>query len=285
MIALRIVGLSFILLAPPAWSQLKYSHMDTKDEDGFYVHQLQSIYQASETSIRILTPDNLPKNKQLRVLYVLPVIAANAERKHGDGLIEIKNANLHNKHELICVSPEFTAAPWFADHDNDRAKRDESHLLREVLPFVEKHYPAMAEPRGRLLVGFSKSGWGAFSLLLRHPKRFHRAAGWDPGIRIDMGPIEENERQARIERIFGSRKNFEAYRLSTLLRTHRAALGPTPRLFYYNTEGKRALGGAKLHQLMIDLAVPHHYVFESKRPHRWDSGWLPTAVTFLTSEL
>ena len=174
--------------------------------------------------------------------------------------------------------------PWYADHDSDLTKRDESHLLKVVVPFVEKHYPVLRGAKGRLLVGFSKSGWGAFSLLLRHPERFHRAAGWDPGIRIDTGPIEEENRNARIERIFGSAKNFENYRLSTLLRKRGAEPGEKARLFYYNTEGNRADGGSELHQLMVRLEFPHHYVFEPKRPHRWDSGWLPKAVEFLVRE-
>ena len=125
---------------------------------------------------------------------------------------------------------------------------------------------------------------GAFSLLLRHPQRFHRAAGWDPGIRIDAGPIEEKERVGRINRIFGSQSNFEKYRLSTLIRNQGKQLGSKQRMFYYNTEGKRASGGAKLYQLMIESKVPHHYVWEPKRPHRWDSGWLPKAVEFLCAD-
>ena len=273
-----------LLIAWPslAWNQATAANAFTKDDNGFRVHRLRSEYQASETSIRVLVPDEMQENKRYCVLFILPVVA-NADRKHGDGLLEIKKTGLHNKHGLICVAPEFTAPPWFADHDHDLTKRDESHLLKVVLPFVEKNYPMLTGSKGRLLVGFSKSGWGAFSLLLRHPQRFHRAAGWDPGIRVDTGPIEEEERQERIERLFGSQKNFENYRLSSVLRARGAYLGPEPRLFYYNTEGKRALGGATLHQLMVELEFPHHYVFELKRPHRWDSGWLPKAVEFLCS--
>ena len=55
---------------------------------------------------------------------------------------------------------------------------------------IEQHYPARADRDGRLLVGFSKSGWGAYSLLLRHPDRFGKAAAWDaPLMEERAGPL------------------------------------------------------------------------------------------------
>jgi hypothetical protein len=153
--------------------------------------------------------------------------------------------------------------------------------LKVVLPFVERNYPTIEEVEGRLLIGFSKSGWGAFSLLLRNPQTFHKAVGWDTGIRMDTGPIQEQDRAQRIALIFGSAENFEKYRLSTLLRQNARALGDEARLFYFNTEGTRAQGGVELHRLMVELKIPHRYVFEPQRPHRWDSGWIPEAVQFL----
>jgi hypothetical protein len=250
------------------------------DAGGFRVHRLSSPYQAGDTTVRVLLPDRVDEGRGYRVLYVLPVVAG-ADRRFGDGLAQVRKLGLHNAYGLICVAPEFTAPPWFADHDGDPGMRDESHLLKVVLPFIEQTYPAVSGVEGRLLVGFSKSGWGAFSLLLRNPEIFHRAAGWDSGVRIDTGPMEEADREERIARNFGSRANFEEHRLSTLLRRRGAALGPEARLFYSNTGGVRAWGGAELHRLMVELEMPHLYLYEPKRPHRWDSGWLGRAVEFL----
>ena len=62
------------------------------------------------------------------------------------------------------------------------------------------------------------------------------------------------------------------------------ALVCLPGLFYYNTEGTRAIGGAMLHQQMVELQIPHRYLFEPHIPHRWDSGWIPKAVEFLVQD-
>jgi hypothetical protein len=170
--------------------------------------------------------------KPYQVLYVLPVHEEGV-KKHGDGLIEVKKHDYHNRHQLICVAPGFTSKPWFADHDLNPRKQDESHLLKTVIPFVEKHYPVRSDTEGRLLMGFSKSGWGALALLLRNPDLFYRAVGWDIGIRVDTGPIEEEERAQRIAREWGTVRNFEANRISSLVKTKGTELGDEARLFYY----------------------------------------------------
>ena len=120
----------------------------------------------------------------------------------GDAFAEIKKHDLHNKHNAVCVFPTFADLPWYADHPENPQLQQEAYLLHDVLPLVEKHYPVREE---RLLVGFSKSGWGAWSLLLRHPDLFHRAAAFDAPMMMDApgkygsGPI------------FGTVENFRNY--------------------------------------------------------------------------
>ncbi len=251
--------------------------------DGFIEHSLVSPHQAGDTTLRILLPDDLESGKRYRVLYVLPVHEEGVET-HGDGLEEMRKLGYHNQYNLICVAPAFTAKPWFADHDLNPQKRDESHMLKTVLPFVEEHYPVRVGAKGRLLIGFSKSGWGSLSLLLRNPEVFHKAAAWDSGIRVDTGPIEEQDRAERIARDWGTLANFDKYRLSSLIKTRGSDLGDQARLFYFSTEGKRALGGVAIHQLLVEREIPHRYVFEPHRVHRWDTGWIPEAVAFLVEE-
>ena len=102
---------------------------------------------------------------------------------------------------------------------------------------------------------------------------------------MDTGPFEAWDRDLAIERDFGSMENFEKYRLSNLIRNRGRLLGDKPRLFYFNRAGQsRGPGGAEIHRLMVDLNIPHRYLYEPFRPHRWDSGWLPEAVRFLVVE-
>jgi len=243
-------------------------------------YRIASPFQSDSTTVRVLTPDNLDLSKEYKVLYILPVIE-NDNRRFGDGLLEIQKFNYHNIHQLICVAPEFTAMPWYADHATNMKKQDESHLLKTVIPYIDNILPTLKSGQGRLLIGFSKSGWGALTLLLRNSEVFDKAVGWDIGIRIDTGDLDASKMTEKIDRDFGTKENFEKYRISTLLKEKVSQLGAAPRLFYYNVEGKRGWGGTKIHQLMVELGMPHRYLYEPKRKHRWDSGWIPEAVAFL----
>lgn len=254
-------------------------------ENGIIIHQLESPYQGKETSLRVLLPDDLKEGQRYRVLFILPV-HEDGLFSHGDGLVEAQKLNIHNLHQLICVAPAFSSAPWYADHDQDPAKQDESHLLKTIIPFLEAHYPVRTDRNGRLLVGFSKSGWGAMSLLLRHPDIFHKAAAWDSGIRVDVGPTDADyNREDKIRKNFGSDENFGRFRVTTLLKTRGKELGDEVRLFYYSCDKTtRTIGGSRIHNLMVEEGIPHRYLMEPYREHRWDSGWMAEAVDFLTKE-
>src|SRR5262249_30765195 len=150
-------------------------------------------------------PDMMDKNVRYPVIYVLPVEAKN-ESRFGNGLLEVKKQDLHNKLKAIFVAPTFSHLPWYADHPTDASIRQESYFLKVVIPFVDKTYPTIAEARGRLLLGFSKSGWGAWSLLLRNPEMFGKAAAWDAPLMM------EKPNNFGMGEIFGTQENFENYR-------------------------------------------------------------------------
>ena len=230
------------------------------DADGFRVHTLASPRQAGETVVRVLLPDQL--EGRAPVVYVLPV-EAGRESKYGDGLLEAKKLGLHNRHGVICVAPTFSRLPWYADHPTDPAIAQESYFLKDVLPLIEKTYPTSH----RLLLGFSKSGHGAFSLLLRHPELFQRALAWDAPLMMD-----HHDRYGSGQ-VYGTAENFRKYRPADLL----GNLDKELRLIHMGFDAFRDHheGFEKL------LKGPHIYRDGPKRAHRWDSGWLEPAFELL----
>jgi len=245
----------------------------TTDEQGCLVHEVASALQQGKTQIAVLLPRDLNSDSKYPVVYVLPV-EAQGESRYGDGLLEAKNTDLHNKHRAIFVAPTFSRLPWYADHPTDPMIRQETYFLNVVVPFIEKTYPVRASADGRLLLGFSKSGWGAWSLLLRHPELFGRAAAWDSPMMLDQpgrygsGPI------------FGTQENFEAYRISSLLRLMGKLLGPEKRLILTGYGNFRA-EHQRVHALMDELKIPHEYRDGPQRKHDWHSGWMAEAVELL----
>ncbi|QDV35665.1 ribosomal protein L7/L12 [Tautonia plasticadhaerens] len=247
-----------------------------RDDRGVLTHTVRSGFQAEPTRIRVVLPEGREPGERFPVVYVLPV-EAQEEHRYGDGLEEVLDHGLHEEHRAIFVAPTFSHLPWYADHPTDPGIRQERHLLEVVIPFVEATYPARAEPGGRLLLGFSKSGWGAYSLLLRHPEVFGRAAAWDaplmmaePG-RHGSGPI------------FGSFENFEGYRVSRLLEERAGQLGDDERLILLGYGNFRE-DHREVHALMERLGIAHAYRDGPGRKHDWHSGWVPEAVALLLEE-
>jgi hypothetical protein len=249
------------------------AHAAATDGQGFRVHEVRSQFQAGTTRVRVLTPERLDPGRCYKSIYVLPV-EAGSETHWGDGLLEIKKHDLHNQHQAIFVAPEFSSLPWYADHPTDRAIRQESYLLQDVVPLIEATYPIAAGRSGRLLLGFSKSGWGAWSLLLRHRDVFDRAAAWDAPFDLDRpGPYGSNP-------IFGTPENFKQYQVRELLRQKAASLGGDKRLILtgYDSFGE---DHRRMHALLDELRIPHEYRDGPQRKHDWHSGWVPEAVQLL----
>lgn len=244
-----------------------------RDEHGEIVHRVESPYQSGVTEIRVLLPDALADGETLPVIYVLPV-EAGRETRYGDGLTEIRQAQLLNQHRAVYVAPTFAQLPWYADHPTDPLIRQETYLLKVVLPFVEQTYPVRAERSGRLLLGFSKSGWGAWSLLLRHPEVFDRAAAWDAPLMLDRpGKYDSGP-------IFGDDVNFEKYRISDLVSQSAERWRGEPRLIltgYGNFREEQT----RMQALLEARKIPHVVRDGPARKHDWHSGWVAEAVELL----
>lgn len=240
-----------------------------RDSGGVLVHTVRSPYQKGRTKIHVLLPDKIEKgSKRLPVVYVLPVEANDGDR-YGDGMKEIHKHDLHNKHGAIFVAPTFSHLPWYADHPSDKQIRQETYFVDIVVPFIEKTYPALAKREGRLLLGFSKSGWGAWSLLLRHPDVFGRAAAWDsPMMMQRLGRYGTSD-------IYGTQENFERYHIADLLRTSKLR---DERRLILTGYGQFRRHHRQLHELMLEEEIPHTYRDGPQRKHDWHSGWVGEAV-------
>lgn len=236
-------------------------------------HTLASRHQAGPTRVRIVAP--LGAQPASRAIYLLPVEAGD-EDVYGDGLTEAARLGLAERLDAILVAPTFSQLPWYANHPTDRAIGQERYLLEDVAPLVRSLHPAPGARAG--LLGFSKSGWGAFSLLLRHPDVFVAASAWD-------APLM----QARpdcwgMAGVFGDQANFEQYRVARLIEDGASWLRPRRRLGVHG-HGNFRDHMRQAHALLDSLGIPHAYWDDPWLAHRWDSGWLEPVARELAAML
>ena len=272
---LAVAGLWLVLPAPSVKAETVIEG-PRKSDDGIITYTVTSEYLAGPNAVEIILPDKLDSGKRYPVLYILPVNAG-TRGQWGSGIQEARRLDVANKYGLICAAPAFDSLPWYADHPTNPKIRQESHFLKVVLPLVEERTPAMREPRGRLLIGFSKSGWGAFSLLLRHPELFSRAAAWDSPLMM------QTPTKFGMGDIFGTQANFEPYKISALLGERAGLLKGGPARLILLGYGNFKEDTEQAHARMAALGIPHVYDNSTQRKHEWHSGWFAEAVKHLVS--
>lgn len=273
----RLAAIAVALASVAAADEPAHISAGTKHPEGWVAHEVRSAFQAGPTELRVLVPADPKAGEKFPAVYLLPV-EAGRESRYGDGLAEIKKLDLHNRLRAVFVAPTFSQLPWYADHPTKADVRQETYFRKVVVPFVEETYPVRAGADGRLLLGFSKSGWGAFSLLLRHPDEFGKAAAWDAPLMMDApGKYGSGD-------VFGTPENFQEYQVTRLLnaRAHRLRGGRRLILLGY---GSFRADHKKAHELMDDLLISHEYQDGPARKHDWHSGWVAEAADRLIGRL
>ena len=246
---------------------------------------VESPFQRQKNPIRVLLPSKHDPAKPTRVLYMLAVEAKLGTR-WGDPLAEVLKTGLHDKHDLICVYPTFDTLPWFGRHAKDPCIRHEAYLLQVVVPAIESMYVTPCDRNDRLLVGFSKSGFGAVSLILRNPDVFGCAGSWDAPLLMedqDLGLFGTADH-------FGTKEVFSEYRPLKLIEradadfTRRTRLviagedsfGPNPPARF-----KDRPHTATFHAELKRLNIKHVYNNELRVKHHWNTGWVEPVVNAL----
>lgn len=238
-----------------------------------------SIFSASmnkNISCVVIRPDEYasPK-KRFPVVYLL----------HGyDGwysnwiLREPKLKSYVDSFHLMIVCPDGAKASWYFDSPVDPAYRYETHLVKEVVGYIDKHYKTLADKRHRAITGLSMGGHGALFLALRHPDVFG-AAGSMSGA-LDLNDIRRQfEVSSRIGDTVNHAANWHDLSIYYLVETKRAT--PVKLIIDCGYNDIFISANRRVHQKLLQLKIKHEY---TERPgvHGWDywRGSLPVHLLF-----
>ena len=168
-------------------------------------------------------------------------------------------ANLGRAADLygfIIVCPSGSAGSWYMDSPVDHTLRFETYIVREVVPWVDQHYPTLADRAHRGLCGISMGGHGALYLAFRHPDVFGAAASIS-GV-LDL---RETTQPEALSRVLGS---FEGYApLWDSLSVERLADSVTPGKLAIamdcGAEDSFLEANRRVHRRLLALGVAHDY--------------------------
>jgi enterochelin esterase-like enzyme len=234
-----------------------------------------SAYQKRPNELEVLLPDDYSPDKKYRVVYMLPVNTGTTGQ-WGSSIVEARKANLQNAYDMIFVAPAYDTQPWFGDNPVHPETQQDTYMLDVVVPFIDKEFSTVAEARGRMLIGFSKSGLGAWQLFLMHLDVFEQVAIFDS---YQGQPSQEQWKTWGFVDTYGTRENFDTYDPLKLLDQDKEVLQKEPRRITLLGGGPGPRVGVDLYRTKLeDYKIPHIYVHGTYMQHNWYSGWLPLAV-------
>ena len=245
------------------------------DANGVDTYNFTSANDGYGTQIlRVLRPTHPAAGVAHNFLYVLPVQAGTAT-DYGDPIAVLQAFDAQDQYNLTIVEPTFSIDPWFDNSSLDPSLQYETFMANELEPWVMANLSTSGTEQN-WLIGFSKSGIGGEDLILKHPNLFSLVASWD--FPADMSTYDEyGSAQA-----YGTDANFQAnYRLTpAFVDAHKAP---------FLTHNRIWIGGYNVFQSDIadyDALLTSEGILHTDGPsvqmaHRWDSGWVPTAVAAL----
>jgi Putative esterase len=264
-------------IATPARIQVRYVGTDangvasydyTSPDDGDGTHVL-----------RVLAPTHPAPGVPHNFLYVLPV-QPGVETTYGDGIETLRSLDAQDTYNLTIIEPSFAVDPWYADNPNVPGVQYETFLAKDLVPWVTQHLSRAGHERN-WLIGFSKSGMGAADLLFKHPDVFSVAASWD--FPADMPSYNQFGTSSSDE--YGTDANFQAnYRLTrSFVDSHKTPFLSQNRIWIgsYEVFGSDM---ADYNALLTSEGIQHTTETPTPMAHRWDSGWVPIALSALSQD-
>ena len=245
------------------------------DGDGAQVYGVTWDSQGLQPfAVRVLAPDHPSNTYDHTFLYVLPVEAGLAQSTWGSGLDELQKLDVQNQYNATLIEPIFQLDPWYADSSADATINYETFMSTLLPAWVDSQFDTSGTDEN-LLIGFSKSGYGALDLLLKHPSVFAEAAAWDFPAGMSYGDFGSSLN-------YGSEANFQDnYQLSdTFIDAWKAP---------FTSEDRIWIAGSDIFQdqvsefdaLLTSNGVMHTLGPATHDEHSWSGGWLSDAVAGL----
>ena len=166
---------------------------------------------------------------------------------------------------VLIVCPDGSPNSWYLDSPVDADSQYETFMSRELVDWVDAHYPTLPTPTARAITGLSMGGHGALFLALRHPDVFGAAGSMSGGV-----DLTTSTKQWDLAAKLGAYEvHPERWHAHSLVHLAGSLEPPTPDLLIdCGVDDLFIEPNRRLHALLLDRAIPHTYV-ERPGGHTW----------------
>ena len=121
-----------------------------------------------EIPVVVIVPDAAKSGVRMPVLYLLHGYSGDQET-----WLNVKPSlpQMADRDSVIVVCPDGENS-WYWDSPKDPSSRFETFVARELIDYVDAHYPTRGDRSGRAITGLSMGGHGGLWLSFRHKDTF-----------------------------------------------------------------------------------------------------------------
>lgn len=189
----------------------------------------------------------------------------------------VHKAPLADRFGVIIVMPD-ARNTWYWDSPVNPGIQMESAITKDLVPYIDGHYPTIACRSRRAISGLSMGGHGALWLSSRHPDIWGSAASMSGGVDIAAFP-----RKWDMGKMLGPQEeNPKRWDEHSVLRSCVPALKKAGLNLLIDCGNDDFFAGVneQLHRRLLEEKIPHDYI---SRPgaHTWDY-WNNSVVYHLT---
>ncbi len=210
----------------------------------------------------IVLPDAYQKNDQhFPVVYLLHGWSGS----YKDWPAHIDLRPLADRYGFILVCPDGGYDSWYLDSPVDSTNRYETHIIKEVIPFVDARYRTVQKKTGRAITGLSMGGHGALYLALRHSQLFFAASSMSGGVDLTFWP----QKWGKAKWLGPFQKFPDRWKRNSVVNMIRAfQKGHLAIMIDCGVDDFFINSNRTLHKKLINAKVPHDYV-ERPGKHSW----------------
>jgi len=173
---------------------------------------------------------------------------------------------LADKYKMILVTPHGDFAGWYDDSPIKKDSQFETHIAKEVVAFIDNHYPTIACRENRYICGLSMGGHGAVTLMIKHPDVFSAAGSMSGVMNVDSSALRFGTgiltgTEFHDATFWSQHSSLE---IAGQLRERDAGLVIDCGVDDFTIGANR-----NMHRKLIDLGIPHEY-WERPGAHSWD---------------
>ncbi len=177
-----------------------------------------------------------------------------------------KNTNLRplaDRYGFIIVCPDGGYNSWYLDSPIDSASQYETHIIKEVIPFIKKQYAVLAEKQA--VCGLSMGGHGALYLAAGNPGQFTAAGSISGGVDLTY-----STKRWEISQKIGSYEEFPErwHKNSIINRIDQISKAKLSILIDCGVDDFFIDINRRLHQKLMKNNIDHEYI-ERPGKHSW----------------